>query len=274
MVFSSLQIYSFITAYACRTHGENVTFTIIVAKKDRKLHRDGKNFALRQYDVVLSCGLQYSHASANPAAEAISDKGRPRRWSVKNRIPFDCFKSAAGIRFSAGARTTPKSFHRGGFWCYLLSEQKVTDKTIMEDCDSPESRGPQPRPAEARNRSRMLTRALRRLLPEQPQPPKINFTRNRRRRTAGRYKKTFAMPILASRLGGMTLHIAVRRTVRAAAFRSEGPQSFANAHIAVPAGCYPKTLNFILPFLASAIRASSIALGLTKWVPLTTPAAL
>ena len=30
----------------------------------------------------------------------------------------------------------------------------------------------------------MLTRALRRLLPEQPQPPKINFTRNRRRRTA------------------------------------------------------------------------------------------
>ena len=28
---------------------------------------------------------------------------------------FDCFKSAAGIRFSAVARPTPKSFHRGGF---------------------------------------------------------------------------------------------------------------------------------------------------------------
>ncbi len=44
--------------------------------------------------------------------------------------------------------------------------------------------------------------------------------------------------------------------------------------LAVPAGCAPKTLNFILPFLASAIRASSIALGLTKWFPLTTPAVL
>ena len=30
------------------------------------------------------------------------------------------------IRFSAVARQTPKSFHRGGFWCYLLSAQKVT----------------------------------------------------------------------------------------------------------------------------------------------------
>ncbi len=151
-------------------------------------------------------------------------------------------KVPLGIRFSAGARTTPKSFHRGGFWCNLLSEQKVTDKTIMEDCDSPESRGPQPRPAEARNRSRMLTRALRRLLPEQPQPPKINFTRNRRRRTAGRYKKTFAMPILASRLGGMTLHIAVRRTVRAAASRSGGPLSFANAHSRSPQAATRKRL--------------------------------
>ena len=62
-----------------------------------------------------SCGLQYSHAPASPAAEAISDKGRPQRRSVKNRKSFDCFKSAVGIRFSAGARQTPKSFHRGGF---------------------------------------------------------------------------------------------------------------------------------------------------------------
>ena len=69
---------------------------------------------------------QYSHASAYPAAEAISEGGRPQRRSVKNRKSFDCFKSAAGIRFSKGARPTPKSFHRGGFWRYLLSEQKVT----------------------------------------------------------------------------------------------------------------------------------------------------
>ncbi len=41
-----------------------------------------------------------THASATPAAEAISDKGRPRRRSVKNRKSFDCFKSAEGIRFS------------------------------------------------------------------------------------------------------------------------------------------------------------------------------
>ncbi len=37
---------------------------------------------------------QYPHASAYPAAEAISDKGRPQRRSVKNRKSFDCFKSA------------------------------------------------------------------------------------------------------------------------------------------------------------------------------------
>ena len=67
-----------------------------------------------------------SHASAYPAAGTISDKGRLRRRSVKNRRPFECFKSAEGIRFSVVARTTPKSFHRGGFWCYLLAAQKVT----------------------------------------------------------------------------------------------------------------------------------------------------
>ena len=43
-----------------------------------------------------------------------------------NRRPFDCFKSAEGIRFSTVARPTPKSFHRGGFWRYLLAAQKVT----------------------------------------------------------------------------------------------------------------------------------------------------
>ena len=36
------------------------------------------------------------------------------------------------IRFGAVARTTPKSFHRGGFGCYLLSAQKVTyEKNVM-----------------------------------------------------------------------------------------------------------------------------------------------
>ncbi len=69
-------------------------------------------------------GLQYQHASASPAAEAISDKGRPRRRSVKNRKSFDCFKSAVGIRFSVGARPTPKSFHRGTFWLHLLSDKR------------------------------------------------------------------------------------------------------------------------------------------------------
>ncbi len=64
----------------------------------------------RWHDVSIT------HASAHPAAEAISEKGRPRRRSVKNRKSFDCFKSAEGIRFSVGARPTPKSFHRGGFW--------------------------------------------------------------------------------------------------------------------------------------------------------------
>ena len=131
---------------------------------------------------------QYSHAPAYPAAEAISDRGRPQRRSAKNRRTFsisreqsrtrsssaearkrlrkrtfDCFKSAEGIRFREVARPTPKSFHRGGFWRYLLCEQKVTYKTIKEACDSLESRGPQPRRAEARCRSRKLTRALRRL---------------------------------------------------------------------------------------------------------------
>ncbi len=108
-----------------------------------------------------------THASAHPAAEAISDKGRPRRRSVKNRRTFsisrgqsrtcsdyaearkrlrkrtfDCFKSAEGIRFSADARPTPKSFHRGGFWCYLLSEQKVTYKKINGKRRLAESRNP------------------------------------------------------------------------------------------------------------------------------------
>ena len=86
-----------------------------------------------------------AHASAQPAAEAISDRGRPQRRSVKNRKSFDCFKSAEGIRFSAGAVADPEIVSPRRFLGYLLSEQKVTDKTIMEDCDS-QSRAVRRRP--------------------------------------------------------------------------------------------------------------------------------
>ena len=68
----------------------------------------------------------YTHASARPAAEAISDKGRPQRRSVKNRKSFDCFKSAAGIRFSADAAAAPEIVSPRRFLGYLLSAQKVT----------------------------------------------------------------------------------------------------------------------------------------------------
>ncbi len=79
-----------------------------------------------------SDGLQYSHASAHPAAEAISDRGRSRRRSVKNRRPFDCFKSAAGIRFSAGAVADPEIVSPRRFLGYLLSAQKVAYEKIIE----------------------------------------------------------------------------------------------------------------------------------------------
>ena len=51
----------------------------------------------------------------------------------------------------------------------------------------------------------------------------------------------FAMPILASRLGGMTLHIAVRRTARAAASRSGGPLF---AHSRGPRRLLPENVEF------------------------------
>ena len=84
-----------------------------------------------------------SSASAYPAAGTISDKGRSQRRSVKNRRPFDCFKSAEGIRFSAVARTTPKSFHRGGFWRNLLTSKGCIEK---KKCGSQNraDRGPPP----------------------------------------------------------------------------------------------------------------------------------
>ena len=96
--------------------------------------------------VLTNCNIHTRQH--HPAAEAISGKGRPQRRSAKNRRTFsirrgqsrtrpscaearkrlrkrtfDCFKSAAGIRFSAVARTTPKSFHRGGFSRHLLTSK-------------------------------------------------------------------------------------------------------------------------------------------------------
>ena len=58
---------------------------------------------------------------------------------------FDCFKSAEGIRFSAVARPTPKSFHRGGFWRYLLAAQKVT-YILISFCGSKNRAGRRLRP--------------------------------------------------------------------------------------------------------------------------------
>ena len=69
---------------------------------------------------------------SHPAAEAISDEGRPRRRSVKNRKSFDCFKSAAGIRFSVGAVADPEIVSPRRFFGYLLSAQKVTYEKIIE----------------------------------------------------------------------------------------------------------------------------------------------
>ena len=49
-----------------------------------------------------------------PSAEPnLFELCRGEKTSAKRT--FDCFKSAEGIRFSAVARPTPKSFHRGGF---------------------------------------------------------------------------------------------------------------------------------------------------------------
>ena len=105
-----------------------------------------------------------SHASANPAAETISDEGRSRRRSVKNRSPFDCFKSAEGIRFSVVARPTPKSFHRGGFWRNLLTPKGCIKK---ENAVRRTARAAAFAPRRPATRS-TLVRGLRRPRPERP----------------------------------------------------------------------------------------------------------
>ena len=103
-----------------------------------------------------------AHASAYPAAETISDKGRSCRRSVRNRRPFDCFKSAEGIRFSVVARPTPKSFHRGGFWRNLLTPKGCIKK---ENAVRRTARAAAFAPRRPATRS-TLVRVLRRLLPE------------------------------------------------------------------------------------------------------------
>ncbi len=74
-----------------------------------------------------------THAPAHPAAEAISDKGRPRRRSVKNRKSFDCFKSAVRHPIQRRRRADPEIVSPRRFLGYLLSEQKVTyEKSLRE----------------------------------------------------------------------------------------------------------------------------------------------
>ena len=87
---------------------------------------------------AATCGTRdNTHASADPAAGTISEKERARRRSVKNRKSFDCFKSAAGIRFSAVAKPTPKSFHRGTFWLHLLGDKRWEILRLFESRSSP-----------------------------------------------------------------------------------------------------------------------------------------
>ncbi len=94
---------------------------VVSRRMDWLLFADGGRnaTAVRRKGAAANCAVlknrKNTHASACPAAETISEKGRTRRRSVKNRRLFDCFKSAEGIRFSEVARPTPKSVHRGGF---------------------------------------------------------------------------------------------------------------------------------------------------------------
>ena len=197
-----MQIYSFITAYACRTHGENVTFTIIVAKKDRKLHRGGKNFALRRYDVVLSCGLQYSHASASPAAETISDKGRLRRRSVKNRSPFDCFKSAVRHPIQRRRCGRPRNRFTAAVFGLPFVRTKGNVRKIIN-----------------RNIAARKSRAVRR------RPTAADCCR------------------IPTAVGEQH---AKNRKCSPQPLPRGGPQSLANAHVALPAGCRPRA-NPVMP---------------------------
>ncbi len=62
------------------------------------------------YAVPAGCCPKpfHAHASAQSAAEAISDEGRPRRRSVENRRPFDCFKSAVRHPIQRSRKVDPE----------------------------------------------------------------------------------------------------------------------------------------------------------------------
>ena len=115
------------------------------------------------------CDINTRH---HPAAEAISGRGRPQRRSVKNRKSFDCFKSAVRHPIQRRRKDEPEIVSPRRFFGYLLSEQKVTYKTIMEDCDSQSRAGRVTSP-----RSGVIFGGSRKARP--PQPPKISSTRDR-----------------------------------------------------------------------------------------------
>ena len=96
---------------------------------------------------------------------------RPPRRSVKNRKrlrkrTFDCFKSAVRHPILRRRKADPEIVSPRRFFGYLLSEQKVTYITIMEDCDSQSRAGRSLCPAEARYSLIAHSRGPRRLRPE------------------------------------------------------------------------------------------------------------
>ena len=112
--------------------------------------------AIPSYNIrraAQSYGLQYSRASARPAAKAISGKGRPRRWSAKNRRPFD-------IKMWLNHLRCQSSLAFGGMTNYLFIKQALRLRLVRV---VRAAASPQRRPAVVRTSSH---RALRRLLPE------------------------------------------------------------------------------------------------------------
>ena len=130
-------------------------FRLSLSVKSRNaetLHGQCKNFRIfRFFGCKMRDDIPLMHMrKPNPRQKRFRKDGG--RGDGALRIgDFLILKNAAGIRFSAVAAADPEIVSPRRFFGYLLSAQKVTYKTIMEDCDSLESRGPQPRRAEARN---------------------------------------------------------------------------------------------------------------------------
>ncbi len=154
-------------------------------------------------------------------------------------------KVPSGIRFSAGAWPIPKSFHRGGFWRYLLCGQKVTYKNNKE------------KKATRRvvrvtgcfpNNLAVQRRYLRRLA--QSTTPAAAEDKSYPPAGEQQAEYTDNSPLRCQSsltFGGMTQHIAVRRTVRAAASAPRRPAIVRECSLAVPAGCRPKTFPLTTP---------------------------